>query len=219
MQHRLAKYFTIIGLIIGLIACSSKPDDSVAFAYITKNDSLDGVYKVANLVRKNGWPEGENIYKVEYTYDWVAQMDYSDYVLETVKEIEGDKTTFPEGLMGMGWVTEFSVAMSDSDKDNSGLFNGIARANMEQTDDGARKIRIGKRLRTSPLPPKLDTYLQQGHPGAPVEKNYRLRNLLYAMAHVESNSYVETTKAGDAIQNRTWSLLFAKSENGWIVKP
>jgi len=219
MQFRLSKYFTIMALVIGLIACSSKPEDSVAFAHITKKDSLDGVYKAANLVRKNGWPEGENIYKVEYTYDWVAQMDYSDYVLKTVKEIESDKTFFPEGLMGVGWVTEFSVAMSDSDKDSSGLFNGITRANMEQTDDGVRKIRIGKRLRTSPLPPKLDVYLQQGHPGAPAEKNFRLRNLLYAMAHVESNSFVEATKVGDVTQNRTWSLVFVKSENGWIVKP
>lgn len=204
--------------VASLIGCTSKPDDAQAIKHITDSEAEAGSIKVANIQRKNGWTDTEQTYKVEYTYDLIAEKDYVDLVFGLIDHIEKNSAQwFPEDeIQSLNWRLILRVASTDSSQDNS--FASIARTNVVNSDDAAI-LSIGKRLRTEALPPALQAYLDQGTgtANAPPDKVYRWRNLLYAMHGLAKERVFEKTKKGDVIQSKQWTLTFRKTEKGWLL--
>jgi len=208
--------FTIIVLsMVGLAGCTSKPDDSAGIEHIKKYyEENSGHYKPKNIVRINGWEEGDSNYKVEYSYDIIAEKSYDDVLIASLEKTEEDSSTlFPTGLAGLNITLTVIVALTDGSNDNS--FQKIARVNLQNDAEGARTLEVGKRIQGGKISSAAKAYFKAKENLPDFEK---ARNLLTAMYEVESDGFKPEGKKGDVLSNENWTLEFLKTENGWKVK-
>lgn len=212
-MNKFFRVFFVLSVFL-IAACSSKPGDEDAFNYIREHESVPGQTKVANIVRKNGWQEGESSYQIEYTYDLVAEADYDDVVFEVLKEIEKNpEQFFPSGMNSLNWQLVTAVSLSDASTDNE--WRQIGRANMSNDDGGRLMLDIGRRIKNSEISDRLKSYISNGDKNGFYD---RMRNLLFAINGAESVGFRSDTKKGGVYMNKVWKLAFQKTEKGWVLK-
>jgi hypothetical protein len=91
--------FTALCLLAFLSACSNQPSaaDAERDAQLTAKNDLpsDAAFVVADLKRENGWPE-EQTYKIHFTYNLKAKVDYPQLVVELLKKSAADIKAMPK---------------------------------------------------------------------------------------------------------------------------
>lgn len=211
---KFSKYaFAILAIATFVVGCSSRPGDDLAAKHIEANDTEPGVYRVANIVRKNGWEDGANLYKVEYTYDRVADADYADAVLNIVAKMEKDpESYFPSGLGALQWGSVTDAALSPG---SGNLFSSVAMMGLQGDENGRLLLDIGKRIREGTIGEKLADYIKR--PEAPSLRT-RQRYVLFAALTAETEGLKPSTKKGEVVQPRQWTLTFRRAEKGWQIE-
>ena len=211
-MKKLLQFFFLLSVLL-LASCSNKPNDDEAFQHIRSSENVAGITRVENIVRKNGWPDGENTYLVEYTYNLVADRGYEELVVEMINEInENPEKHFPSGFEGFGINIVVAGALASAEASDGGSF---LRLMLQGSDEGQQLMDIGRRIRDKELSPGLRTYLSQATKNDAFE---RKRNVLFAVAEIESSGIRPGIKAGDVYMNKVWKLAFRKTENGWKLQ-
>jgi hypothetical protein len=194
-----------------LMGCSSKPNDAEAFQHIRNSENVAGETRVEKIVRKNGWPDGEDAYLVEYTYNLVADRSYDDLVFEMINEInKNPQKYFPPGFESIGINMLVIGALASTETSDGSFF----RLMLQGSDEGQQLMDIGRRIREKELTPGLQTYLSQAQNDT-FERN---RNVLFAIAEIENKGLRPGIKAGDVYMNKVWKLAFRKTEQGWKLQ-
>jgi len=98
MLATLRSSFIALALLASLSACSNQPgaDDAKRDAEgVAKNDlPSEAVYVVDDLKRENGWLEGQD-YKIHYTYNLKAKVDYPGMIVQLLKESANEIKAMP----------------------------------------------------------------------------------------------------------------------------
>lgn len=186
-----------------LAACSDKPDGAADARQIAERDALDpNMFKVADLVRENGWQQGE-YYNIRFNYSLAPQGSYPQMWALAVKEAADDpdfkSMTTPESVE--------NFIRSTMPGDVMGLQRAAVLAMYEPL-----KARLSK------YPEVIEAF--RVHGAAAFKGNATLEALFMNGTDIRFKEigYTEDVQAGQKIA-RTVTIAYMKTEKGWVKTP